>query len=132
MQNVHDCAHELARALRESQQYQKYQQARDNIGDDDRSFKLISQFHQRQFEYQAKQMSGGELSDEEREELASLRSILELKPEVREYLHAEARMVQMIADVQGILAGAVNLDLPQAPSEEDLTPPGDAEDTSDQ
>ncbi len=132
MQNVHDCAHELARALRGSQQYQKYQQARDNIGDDDRSLKLISQFHQRQLDYQVKQMSGGELTDEEREELASLRSILDLKPEVRDYLHAEARMVQMIADVQGILAGAIDLDLPQAPSEEDLTPPDDAEAIQDQ
>lgn len=117
MQNVHDCAHELARALKESQQYRRYAQARDQIADDDRSLELISEFHRRQLEYQARQMGGEDLTEEERENLAGLRSILELKPAVREYLRAEAQMVQLIADVQGILAGAVTLDLP-GPNEE--------------
>lgn len=128
MQNVHDCARELARALKESQQYRRYQQARDGIEDDERSLELISQFHRRQFEYQTRQMGGGDLTEQDREELASLRSILELKPAVREYLGAEAQMVQLIADVQGILAGAVTLDPVGESPEGDPTAPGGARD----
>lgn len=122
MQEVHDRAHELAKALKNSQEYRDYTAAREEIEDDEPSRQLVAQFHQKQFEYQARQMSGSDLGDDEREELIQLRRVLETKPEVREFLRAEVQFVQMMSDVQRILAEAVAPDMLQAMGEEGSSP----------
>ncbi len=117
MENVHDRAHELARALKNSQQYRRYRRAEAEIQDDDESLELIEKFRAKQMEYQAQQFMGEELDESAREELAGLRQVLEEKPEVREYLQAEVQLVQLLADVQEIVAEAVSLHLPGTSTE---------------
>ncbi len=130
MENVHDRAHELARALQNSQQYRRYQRAEAQVSDDDESQQLIEQFRARQMEYQAQQFMGEQLDDGAREELAELREVLDDKPEVREYLQAEVQLVQLLADVQHIVTEAVSLDLPGSPEEPPRSANSEEDDSS--
>ncbi len=111
MEDVRERARELAKALQNSGEYRDYERAREKIEDDEQSLQLIGTFHQKQFEYQARQMSGSDLTDDEREELIQLRRVLETKPDVREFLRTEVQFVQMMSDVQRILAEAVAPDM---------------------
>jgi len=110
--NVYDSAYELARAITESEVYTRYQEARDKIVNDSTALNMINDFRKRQLEFQAKTLMGQELGDEERQSLVRLREVLDLKPAVREFLQAEVRLIQTIAEIQKILADAVDLDLP--------------------
>ncbi len=111
MQNVYDSAHRLAKAIRESEENRRYLAAREKVMADEKAVEMVTDFRQKQMEYHARQLGGEELGDEDRENLAKLRESLEFRPEVREFLDAEVRLVQLITDVQGILADSVSLDL---------------------
>jgi len=109
--NVYDQAHQLARALAESEENQRYLAARDRVMADEKALEMVNDYRQKQLELHARQLGGEDLTDEDRESLGKLREVLELRPEVREYLDAEVRLVRMITDVQGILSEAISLDL---------------------
>lgn len=111
MQNVYDLSHKLARAIRESEENRRYLTAREKVLNDEKATEMVNDFRRRQMEYHARQLAGEELSEDDRESLRKLREVLELRPEVKEFLDAEVRLVQLITDIQGILADAVEMDL---------------------
>ncbi len=123
MDNVHDRARQLAEALKSSQYYRRYEKAKEKIKNDDESLEMVSQFHEKHLELQQHQMSGGQITEEQREELTRMRQILDLKPEVREYLQAQTQLVQMIADIQEILNDAVDMGLPQSDADDESEQP---------
>ena len=118
MDNVYDLAHALARAMKDSQQMRRYREAAEKISDDERSTDLLARYREKQMEYQNKQFFGEELDEDEREDLAHLRQVLETKPAVRDFLRAEIQLVQMMSDVQEILSEAVDLDDMEMPPRE--------------
>ncbi len=118
MQEVYEKAHHLARAIEESEENRRYLAARAAVMGDDAAVEMIQDFRHKQLEYHARQLGGENLKDEDREALARLRETLEMHPEVREFLDSEVRLVQMITDVQSILADSVSLELEESPGEE--------------
>ena len=110
MADVYDCAHRLAKALRHSDEHQAYLDAQKKIHGDERSIKLINQYRQKQMELHAKQLAGETLTDDDHQSVSQLREVLELKPEIREFLQCEARLIQLMSDIQGILSESVDLD----------------------
>ena len=111
MQEVYEEAHRLARAIEESQENRRYLTARAAVMGDDEAVEMIQDFRHKQLEYHARQLGGENLQEADREALTRLREVLEMHPEVREFLDSEVRLIQMITDVQGILADSVALDL---------------------
>lgn len=110
MPNVYDQAHKLARALRDSEEYRAYRATQEKVKDDESNRNLIKQYREKQMELHAKQLQGETLTDDDHQAINRLREILELKSDVREFLQAEARLFQMMSDIQGILSDAVDLD----------------------
>ncbi len=111
MQNVYDLAHKLARAIKESDENRRYLAARTEVINDEKATEMVNDFRRKQMQYHARQLAGEEIGEEDRESLRKLREVLELHPEVKEFLDAEVRLVQLITDIQGILADAVEMDL---------------------
>jgi len=107
--NVYDLARQLASALKSSQQYRRYQETKDRIAQDEKSLQLIEEFHRKQIKYQKQQLSGKQMTEKQQEELAHLQDILQLKPQVREFLQAEVQLARMVADVQQILSEALDI-----------------------
>jgi cell fate (sporulation/competence/biofilm development) regulator YlbF (YheA/YmcA/DUF963 family) len=62
--NVYDNAHETARILKESSQYQHYLEARDNLKTNEKSWEMMKDFRSRQTELQTQILSGEEPSPE--------------------------------------------------------------------
>ncbi|MFP4200946.1 MAG: YlbF family regulator [Clostridia bacterium] len=111
LQNVYDLAHKLARAIKESDENRRYLAARTEVINDEKATEMVNDFRRKQMQYHARQLAGEEIGEEDRESLRKLREVLELHPEVKEFLDAEVRLVQLITDIQGILADAVEMDL---------------------
>ncbi len=56
--NVHDEAHNLARAIRESHEYKEYVRMKEAASQNEELAAMLNDFQAKQFELQAKQMLG--------------------------------------------------------------------------
>lgn len=110
--SVHDSAHELARALGSSDEYQSFVKIKQQIKQDESNTKMLADFQMKQFEVQQYQLMGQEVSADKQQELERMYSLLSLNPTIKEYLEAEFRFNRLINDVQKILADAVQEAIP--------------------
>ncbi|MDD9265931.1 YlbF family regulator [Paenibacillus sp. GCM10023248] len=102
--NVHDKAYELAKAIRESSEYQDMLAIRSKINGDTASSQLLDNFRQRQSELQQKMAAGGMPPQEELEQLQKLYDTLALNPGIKQLFDAERRLSVVLEDVQRIIA----------------------------
>jgi cell fate (sporulation/competence/biofilm development) regulator YlbF (YheA/YmcA/DUF963 family) len=112
MVNVYDYAHNLARALKECQEYRTYQSARQRLKAKPSAEQMVKDFHRKQLELQALTLQGKEPSQEQQEGLRKLYEVLSADPDIREYLLAEQRLSVLLSDVYKILGEAIEVDLP--------------------
>ncbi|MFW6035353.1 MAG: YlbF family regulator [Halothermotrichaceae bacterium] len=101
--SVYDNAHRLKANLLKSDEYTEYQEIRKKILDDENTKEMLLDYQQMQIKLQTKQMSGQELTDEDKEKLENLRKIIELNNNIKKYLQAEYRMSIMLNDIQKII-----------------------------
>lgn len=112
MVNVHDFAHSLARALRESPENRAFQAAKAKIKGRSAAEGMIADFHKKQLELQAQAMQGKEPSEEQKAALEQLYGVIQGDSDVREYLMAEQRLGVVLNDVNKIIAEAIEADAP--------------------
>ncbi|MBQ4505727.1 MAG: YlbF family regulator [Firmicutes bacterium] len=104
MQNVYDIAHELARSLKETDQFKNYEAARKKLEGNDALSKMIADLQEKSMQMQARMMSGDKPSDEEMQQYQSLYAIVLQDPLASEYLQTEMAFSQIISDIYGIIA----------------------------
>jgi cell fate (sporulation/competence/biofilm development) regulator YlbF (YheA/YmcA/DUF963 family) len=111
MNNVYDLAHQLARAIKNSQEYKEYIQKKNDLYKDEKNKKMVEDFREKVINIQVKKLSGKEVSQEELDNVKRLEDILRLNPTVNEFLIAEYRYSKLIEDVSKIIGEAIDLDL---------------------
>ncbi|HLV09084.1 MAG TPA: YlbF family regulator [Halanaerobiales bacterium] len=116
---VYDLAHRLATKVKESTEYQEYLQIRKSILNNEKNRDMLLDFRKEQFKIQAKQISGQEVSEEDKEKLNNLRQIIELNPDIKKYLETEYRVGVLLDDLQKIVFGELEIGLPDASEDKD-------------
>ena len=99
--NVYDCANELAKALKESHEFKKLQEARVVLKKDAQAEELANDFIKLSSEIELAKYQKQEVDKEKEKEekLQKLSSLLSLNPTAMEYLHAFMRFQMMMADI---------------------------------
>ncbi|MCR4442396.1 MAG: YlbF family regulator [Peptococcaceae bacterium] len=110
---IYDKAHELARAIKFSPEYRQFKEAKEKVSQNPENIKILQDFHMKQLEIQTMQVMGKEIPPEKMQEYEKMGELLSYHPSVREFLQAEFRLAQVMADIQKILAEAVELELPK-------------------
>lgn len=105
--NVHDKAHELARAIQESQEFREYKMCKEETDANPETKQMLSDFRQRQFELQTKMFSGEGINQEEADKMEKLYEVLNMNPAISRYFAAEQRFSVMMDDIQRITFGPV-------------------------
>ncbi len=105
--NPHDIAHELAKAIKESDQYKEYMRMKDEVGTNPELTEMVNDFQEKQFELQKMQMSGQELGPDMMQQVQNLYGILMKDPLAAQYVQAEVQFSLMVNDVYTIIADAV-------------------------
>ena len=108
--NVHDEAHNLARAIKESQEYKDYAAIKETASGNEELAAMLNDFQAKQFEIQAKQLMGEELGPELMEQIQSLGQILMRDPLAAQYIQAEMRFSMLVNDVYNILGEVIKFD----------------------
>ena len=98
--NVYDCANELAKALKESHEFKKLQEARVVLKKmNAQAEELANDFIKLSSEIELAKYQKQEVDKEKEEKLQKLSSLLSLNPTAMEYLHAFMRFQMMMADI---------------------------------
>lgn len=107
--NVYEEAHNLTRAIKESNEYKEFHRIEDKLNEDPELSKAIEDFNRRQFEIQTKILSGEINQADMMNQMQGMMTMLQGKPIAAEYLEAQARFSMMIKDVYEILSDALGV-----------------------
>ena len=107
--NVYDEAHNLARAIKESQEFKNFDNIRKEVEKDETTAEMLKDLQAKQVEIQAAQMTGQEPSADTISQLQSLSAMIATKPLAAQYVQAEAAFSIMVNDVFGILGEAMGV-----------------------
>lgn len=108
--NVHDEAHSLARAIKESHEYKEYARLKEEASRNGELAAMLNDFQAKQFEIQAKQMLGEELDHDLIDQVQSLSQIIMKDPLAFEYIQAMQRFSLLVNDVYNILGEVIKFD----------------------
>ncbi|MEA4896847.1 YlbF family regulator [Bacillota bacterium Meth-B3] len=109
--NVYDQAHVLARALRESEEFQEYQRLRETAYEDATNKALLDEYKRLQFRMQARVASGQRMDEDDLKRMQQIASLLQFNADASAYLLAEFRFQKLMADLYKILADVAGIDL---------------------
>ena len=110
MQNVYDIAHELARSLKETDQYKDYTAAKKKIDANPDLAKMIEDFQKKSMEIQAKQMTGEEPDADAMAQFQQIYSIVVSDPLAAEYFQKQMVLSQIVSELYGIIGEALNFE----------------------
>lgn len=105
--NVYDQAHQLAKAIQESEEYKQYHASEMSLKEKPELEKMMKDFQQKSMEIQLKQMSGEQPDSEDMQKIQQLYSIVAMDPLASNYMQNEMRFSIMMKDVYEILGEAI-------------------------
>ncbi len=104
-------AHALAQSIRESEEWQTYHALRESVMAEETQAALIREYKKLSVKIQMAAMSGQSADSEDMQRFSGISALLFSKPEVSQYLLAEMRMQQAMADIFRILTEAADIDI---------------------
>lgn len=104
---VYDNANHLARAIKDSKEYQEYKQVKEELFVDANLKAQVEEFEKIRYEEQLLAMQGEKQSQEKMAKLQDLYKILVQNPKVKDFFDKEVRFNVMIADVNKIIGEAI-------------------------
>lgn len=107
MQNPYDKAHDLARALRESVEFQTLLEKKQRVDADPAAKKMLDDFRHRQWELETRRIMGETITDDDLNQIAKLQEAVGVHMVLRDYLEAEYRFGVIYSDIHKILGEAV-------------------------
>lgn len=107
--NVYEEAHNLSRAIKESEEYKYYKAAADKLKEKPELDKMIKDFMEKQIKIQTKQMLGEAVEESQLSEIQRLSAIVMQDPLAAEYMQCQMRFSIMAQDVYTILGETLNL-----------------------
>jgi len=108
--SIYDKAHEFAKELKSCPEVVKLRGVSKKVKENEINAKILDDFRKLQFEAYSQQMQTGNISDEIREKLNNIGSIIAGNPAVNEYLQAEQEFSVMWDNVLKILNDAIGID----------------------
>ena len=105
--NVYDQAHQLARAIKESEEFKHFEGAKMQLKNKPDLEQMMNDFQEKSMEIQIKQMAGDQPDGEELQKLQQLYGIVAMDPLASGYMEAEMRFSLMMKDVYEIIGEAI-------------------------
>lgn len=107
----YDAANLLASQLRSSEEVQEYQRLKAVVEESETTKALLKEYRRLQVLVQMSAMSGQGLDSEEMSRFQQISSLLYAGTDTSQYLLAEMRLQQALADIYNIIAKAAGLSL---------------------
>ena len=106
---TYDKAYELARVLKESDEYKEYQEAKRAVQENEAALSILRDYQRKRLEYEMGLISGKEPDPSKKADLDKISEIVVMHGPVKRFLAAEERVMLMMSDIQRILTEALDL-----------------------
>ena len=103
--------YKLAQDIRDSEEYKTYPELKDSVMNDETTAALIKEYRKLQMMLQMSAISGQSADADIMQRFSGLSTLLFSKEEVSNYLMAEMRLQQMMADIFKIVTEAADVDV---------------------
>ena len=107
--NVYDQAHQLASAIKESEEFKQYDNVRKQVEANEDLNRAIKDFMSRQLELQTAQMMGQEPDEDTIQQMQQLSAALMADPTAANYMQCQMRFSMMMGDVYKIIGETADL-----------------------
>ncbi|MCR5182371.1 MAG: YlbF family regulator [Clostridia bacterium] len=107
--NVYDQAHQLALAIKESDEFKRYDAGKKQISSNENLKEMLNDFQKRSMELQLRQLQGEQPDPEDMASVQRLLGVITMDPLASQYLEAEMRFSLMMKDVYDILQEAAGM-----------------------
>jgi len=107
--NVYDCAHNLALAIKESEEFKQYDNNRKLVDQKPEISKMIKDFEAKSMEMQMKQLQGEQVGPDTIQGIQQLYQIVLQDPLAANYMQTSMRFSLMMKDVYEILGDATGI-----------------------
>ena len=104
---VYDKCNELAREIKESNEYKEYKKLKQELFSNLELKAQVEEFERIRYEEQLLAMQGEKQSAEKMQKLQKLYTILIKEPRIKDYFDKEVKFNVMIADVNKIIGEAI-------------------------
>ena len=101
----------LAQDIRDSEEYKTYHGLKDSVMADETTAALIREYRKLQITLQMAMMSGRAAETEDQQRFSGISTLLFSKPEVSQFLLAEMRLQQALADIFKIVTEAADVEM---------------------
>lgn len=108
----YDQAHRLAQEIRNSEEYRTYHDLKEQVTGDETTAALLREYKKLQVTLQMAMMTGQQANETDMQRFQGINTVLFTRPEVSQYLLAEMRLQQAVADILKIITEAADLDVP--------------------
>ena len=103
--------YKLAQDIRDSEEYKTYHALKDSVLSDETTAALIKEYRKLQMSSQMAAVSGTNADAEDMQRFSGISTLLFSKQEVSNFLLAEMRLQQALADIFKIVTEAADVDL---------------------
>ena len=107
----YSAAYRVAQEIRDSEEYRTYHDLKDSVLDDETTAALVKEYRKLQMTIQMAAMSGQSADAEDMQRFSGISALLFSKPEVSQYLLAEMRLQQALADIFKIVTEAADIEI---------------------
>lgn len=108
--NIYDKAHELARALKDSDEFKNYKEMHDKVMKDPGKKERVENYRQKLMDFQIENMGKEEVDQEGLEKLQALQNSLTMNGDIGEFLQAESVFARSFNEINSIIGEAINLE----------------------
>ncbi|WP_448588985.1 YlbF family regulator [Thermodesulfobium sp.] len=108
MINPYDKAHELAKSIKDSQEYNELLKSIELVKKDENLYKMIKNFFTLRTQIEIEILSGKEEDKEKKESLKRLHELVIAIPEGRRIVESQYRFQQLMGDIYKIIGEAIN------------------------
>lgn len=105
--NFYDKVHELVRCFKETEEYKKYIELKEEIKKNEKNYNMLKDFKDKQMKTQMDYINTVKANEETQKELENLYSILIQIDSIRMFFEAEIRLNVMLADMNKIVGEGV-------------------------
>ncbi|MGM0419709.1 MAG: YlbF family regulator [Bacillota bacterium] len=109
--SVYNLSHRLAKAIKESEEYEDFQKARKEILNKEKSIELLKDYQNHAWKINYLEQSDQEISEEDKEKFEKLQNLVEMNKPVQRFLRARGRFATMVNDIEDIIFGDLELEL---------------------
>jgi len=105
--NIHDKAHDLAKALNTSDEYQAVLKAKQPLAADPAAKKMVNDFFAKQMEVEYAALSGAPEDKDKKEQLQKMIELIRYNKTALDYIQAQGRFQMIMNDISKIIAESV-------------------------